>query len=262
METKGRIIMNRMENIESQLTNKVIVSIITPLYNCQDVIRETIDSVLAQTYPHWELIIVDDVSSDNSREIVKEYEALDKRIKLIELSVNGGAAIARNKGVEVAQGRFIAFLDSDDLWKETKLEKQVNFMIFNDYAFTCTDYEQLVDDTKKIKRIIKTRPKADYRIVIRYNPIGNSTVMYDTLKLGKVRIPEVSKRNDYALWLKMLRMEKYVYGINEVLATYRIQKKSLSRNNVKLIKHQWQVYRKLEKMNFFKSIYIMVCYND
>jgi glycosyltransferase involved in cell wall biosynthesis len=233
------------------------VSIITPLYNCEDIIRETIGSVLAQTYPHWELIIVDDVSTDNSREVVKEYVAKDKRIKLIELSENGGAAIARNKGIEFAEGRFIAFLDSDDLWKETKLEKQVNFMLENDYAFTCTDYEQLVDDTKKIKLIIKARVKADYRIVIRYNPIGNSTVMYDTLKMGKVHIPEVRKRNDYALWLKILRIEKYVYGINEVLATYRIRKKSLSRNKVKLIKHQWYVYRKLEKLNFFKSLYIL-----
>ncbi|HOQ70826.1 MAG TPA: glycosyltransferase family 2 protein [Bacilli bacterium] len=238
-------------------TTPPLVSIITPLYNCEDIIRETIGSVLAQTYPHWELIIVDDVSTDNSREVVKEYVAKDKRIKLIELSENGGAAIARNKGIEVAEGRFIAFLDSDDLWKETKLEKQVNFMLENDYAFTCTDYEQLVDDTKKIKLIIKARVKADYRIVIRYNPIGNSTVMYDTLKMGKVHIPEVRKRNDYALWLKILRMEKYVYGINEVLATYRIRKKSLSRNKVKLIKHQWYVYRKLEKINFFKSLYIL-----
>jgi len=238
-------------------TTPPLVSIITPLYNCEDIIRETIGSVLAQTYPHWELIIVDDVSTDNSREVVKEYVAKDKRIKLIELSENGGAAIARNKGIEVAEGRFIAFLDSDDLWKETKLEKQVNFMLENDYAFTCTDYEQLVDDTKKIKRIIKARVKADYRIVIRYNPIGNSTVMYDTLKMGKVHIPEVRKRNDYALWLKILRIEKYVYGINEVLATYRIRKKSLSRNKVKLIKHQWYVYRKLEKLNFFKSLYIL-----
>lgn len=238
-------------------TTPPLVSIITPLYNCEDIIRETIGSVLAQTYPHWELIIVDDVSTDNSREVVKEYVAKDKRIKLIELSENGGAAIARNKGIEVAEGRFIAFLDSDDLWKETKLEKQVNFMLENDYAFTCTDYEQLVDDTKKIKLIIKARVKADYRIVIRYNPIGNSTVMYDTLKMGKVHIPEVRKRNDYALWLKILRMEKYVYGINEVLATYRIRKKSLSRNKVKLIKHQWYVYRKLEKLNFFKSLYIL-----
>lgn len=238
-------------------TTPPLVSIITPLYNCEDIIRETIGSVLAQTYPHWELIIVDDVSTDNSREVVKEYVAKDKRIKLIELSENGGAAIARNKGIEVAEGRFIAFLDSDDLWKETKLEKQVNFMLENDYAFTCTDYEQLVDDTKKIKLIIKARVKADYRIVIRYNPIGNSTVMYDTLKMGKVHIPEVRKRNDYALWLKILRIEKYVYGINEVLATYRIRKKSLSRNKVKLIKHQWYVYRKLEKLNFFKSLYIL-----
>ncbi len=238
-------------------TTPPLVSIITPLYNCEDIIRETIGSVLAQTYPHLELIIVDDVSTDNSREVVKEYVAKDKRIKLIELSENGGAAIARNKGIEVAEGRFIAFLDSDDLWKETKLEKQVNFMLENDYAFTCTDYEQLVDDTKKIKLIIKARVKADYRIVIRYNPIGNSTVMYDTLKMGKVHIPEVRKRNDYALWLKILRMEKYVYGINEVLATYRIRKKSLSRNKVKLIKHQWYVYRKLEKLNFFKSLYIL-----
>ncbi len=238
-------------------TTPPLVSIITPLYNCEDIIRETIGSVLAQTYPHFELIIVDDVSTDNSREVVKEYVAKDKRIKLIELSENGGAAIARNKGIEVAEGRFIAFLDSDDLWKETKLEKQVNFMLENDYAFTCTDYEQLVDDTKKIKLIIKARVKADYRIVIRYNPIGNSTVMYDTLKMGKVHIPEVRKRNDYALWLKILRMEKYVYGINEVLATYRIRKKSLSRNKVKLIKHQWYVYRKLEKLNFFKSLYIL-----
>ncbi|NLZ45348.1 MAG: glycosyltransferase family 2 protein, partial [Clostridiales bacterium] len=188
------------ENLEQPL-----VSIVTPLYNCETIISATIDSVIDQTYPNWELIIVDDVSTDNSVEVVEEYIKKDNRIKLIKLPVNGGAAVARNKGVENAKGRFIAFLDSDDLWKETKLEKQINFMLTNDYAFTCTNYEQLDDKTNKILRIIKAREKADYRLVIRYNPIGNSTVIYDCKKLGKVHIPEVRKRNDYALWLKMLR---------------------------------------------------------
>jgi len=237
--------------------NKPLVSIITPMYNSEHVIAETIESVLEQTYSNWELIIVDDLSTDNSVRVVTKYCATDKRIKLFSLEKNSGAAMARNKGIAEAKGRFIAFLDSDDLWKTIKLEKQIKFMLDNDFAITATDYEQITEDNIT-KRVIKTREKIDYKTALKFNPIGNSTVLYDVEKLGKVEIPNIKRRNDYALWLKILRKEKYVYGINEVLASYRLRKKSISSNKIKVVKYQYHVYRKLEKLSFFKSIYLIL----
>mgnify|MGYP000976202487 CR=1 FL=1 len=236
---------------------KPLVSIITPMYNSEFVIADTIESVLEQTYSNWEFIIVDDLSTDNSLAVVKEYCNKDERIKLLSLEENSGTAIARNKAISEAKGCFIAFLDSDDLWKPKKLEKQISFMIENDYAITSTNYEQLTENNK-VKRIIKTREKINYKIALKFNPIGNSTVVYDVTKLGKVEIPNIKRRNDYALWLKILRSEKYVYGINEVLASYRLRKNSISSNKVKVIKYQYYVYRKLEKLSFIKSVYLIL----
>ena len=234
-----------------------LVSIIMPMYNAEKYIKESIKSVLNQTYEIWELLIIDDVSTDNSLEIVEEYVERDSRIKLFRLDENSGPAVARNVGIKNSIGDFISFLDSDDLWHAEKLEIQLRFMIDNNYSITCTDYEQIDKEGKSRNKIIKTKIKADYDMVLKYNPIGNLTVMYNVDKLGKIKIPNIKKRNDYLLWLTILKKEKYIYGINQVLASYRVHPNSISSNKFELVKYHWHIYRKIENISFIKSLYLI-----
>ena len=192
---------------------KGLVSVITPTYNCAKFIGETIESVQAQTYQQWEMIIVDDCSTDNTKEIVDKYIKEDSRIKYFCLKNNSGAAVARTKAMELANGEYMAFLDSDDIWTEEKLKKQLAFMKKHDVAFSCTAYEQIDENGKLLNKIIKTVPKADYNRVLLDCPVGNSTVMYNVEKMGKFEVPNIRKRNDDALWLRMLKKEKYIYGM-------------------------------------------------
>ena len=152
-----------------------LVSIVTPTYNCGKFITETIESVIGQTYKNWEMIIVDDCSKDNTQEIVKKYLKNDKRIKYIKFEKNQGAAIARNTAIREAKGRYIAFLDSDDLWSKDKLEKQINFMKKNSYSFTCTAYEQIDENNNLLNKIIRPKIKADYNRILLDCPVGNYT---------------------------------------------------------------------------------------
>lgn len=184
---------------------KGLVSVITPTYNCAKFIGETIESVQAQTYQQWEMIIVDDCSTDNTKEIVDKYIKEDSRIKYFCLKNNSGAAVARTKAMELANGEYMAFLDSDDIWTEEKLKKQLAFMKKHDVAFSCTAYEQIDENGKLLNKIIKTVPKADYNRVLLDCPVGNSTVMYNVEKMGKFEVPNIRKRNDDALWLRMLK---------------------------------------------------------
>jgi len=234
-----------------------LVSIIMPMYNAEKYIKESIKSVLNQTYEIWELLIIDDVSTDNSLEIVEEYVERDSRIKLFRLDENSGPAVARNVGIKNSIGDFISFLDSDDLWHAEKLEIQLRFMIDNNYSITCTDYEQIDEEGQSRNKIIKTKIKADYDMVLKYNPIGNLTVMYNVDKLGKIKIPNIKKRNDYLLWLTILKKEKYIYGINQVLASYRVHPNSISSNKFELVKYHWHIYRKIENISFIKSLYLI-----
>jgi glycosyltransferase involved in cell wall biosynthesis len=231
------------------------VSIITPTYNCGKYIGETIESVLKQTYKNWEMIIIDDCSTDNTMDIVEEYCKNDKRIKYYRLEANSGAAVARTKAMELATGKYFAFLDSDDLWMPDKLEKQIMYMKANNYNFTCTAYEQIDENGIPLKRVIRTMPKTDYNGVLLCCPIGNSTVIYNAEKLGKFIVPNIRKRNDDALWLQILKKEKYIYGMPDVLVRYRVRSKSLSSNKVELIKYHWQLYRKIEHLSIFRSVF-------
>lgn len=234
------------------------VSIITPAYNCEQFISKTIESVLSQTYPHWEMIVVNDCSSDTTGQIAQKYASYDKRIKYIKLEYNSGAAVARNVAMSMAKGQYIAFLDSDDLWHPGKLSTQIKFMQDNNYKFSCTDYEQIDESGNPLGKIIKCREKADYKRVLLDCPIGNSTVMYDVSQLGKFEIPDIRKRNDDALWLKMLKKEKYIYGLSQVLTQYRIRKDSISANKLKLVKYHWTLYRKIEKLNIIRSLFYII----
>ena len=233
---------------------KYLVSIITPLYNSEKYIKKTIKSVLNQSYKNWEIIIIDDFSKDKGKKIVKNYAKNYSKINLIELDENKGAAFARNKGIEVSKGRFIAFLDSDDFWHHDKLKKQVKFMLENNYYFTYTKY-QLVDKKGNIlNKNINIKNKLNYRKLLFTNYIGCLTAMYDTKKLGKVYMPLIRKRQDYALWLKILKKINYGYGLNETLAYYRIHNNSISSNKFELLRYQWKLYRDIENISYLESL--------
>lgn len=236
------------------MSNK-LVSIITPTYNCAKFIARTIDSVKAQTYENWEMIIVDDRSQDNTKEIVEDYMKNDPRIQYHLLDSNSGAAVARTTAMKLAKGEYMAFLDSDDIWMPNKLECQIKWMEENDYAFSCTAYEQIDEDDNLLNRTIKTVKKTDYNRLLLDCPVGNSTVMYNVEKMGKFEVPNIRKRNDDALWLQMLKKEKYIWGMTDVLMKYRIRQNSISSNKFKVIKYHWILYREIEHLSVLRSAF-------
>jgi glycosyltransferase len=235
------------------------VTIIMPSYNSENFIIESIESVLAQTYSNWELIIVDDCSPDDSNKIIAKYIDSDSRIKLIKLQKNSGPAIARNMAIETANGRYIAFLDSDDVWLPNKLEKQIKFMQDNDLAFTYSSYKLVGEDNEGLGLFI-TKDKISYFDMLKTCSVGCLTAIYDTEKIGKQYMPLILKRQDYGLWLKILKLIGETRGILEPLATYRIRKNSVSSNKVKAAKYQWKIYREIEKLSFLKSLYYFAFY--
>ncbi len=237
-----------------------LVSIITPTYNCAKFIARTIDSVLAQTYKNWEMIIVDDRSQDNTREIVEEYMKNEPRIQYHLLDENSGAAVARTTAMKLAGGYYMAFLDSDDIWLPDKLERQITWMRENNYAFSCTAYEQIDEDDNSLGRVIKTVKRTNYNRLLLDCPVGNSSVVYDVEKMGKFEVPNIRKRNDDALWLQMLKKEKYIWGMPDVLMKYRIRKNSISSNKFKVIKYHWILYREIEHLSVVRSAFHICCW--
>lgn len=236
-----------------------LVSIIMPLYNGEEFIEETLQSILNQNYKNWELIITDDKSTDKGPEIVENYSKLETRIKLIKLQENSGAAVSRNRSIKEAKGKYIAFLDSDDLWKNEKLEKQIDFMEKNKYDFTFTKYQQMNENGEKMEKYIEVPSKINYKRALFYNPVGCLTAIYNQESLGKIYMPLIRKRQDYALWLKILKITSG-YGLNENLAYYRLRKNSISANKVEMLKWHWILYREVEKMNISKSIFYEISY--
>lgn len=236
-----------------------LVSVITPTYNCADFIVSTIESVQKQTYENWEMIIVDDCSTDRTKEIVERIAESDNRVRYYCLDKNSGAAVARTKAMELANGEYMAFLDSDDIWLPNKLELQLEFMKKNNYSFSGTAYEQIDEDGNLLGKIIKIPKKVDYNRLLLDCPVGNSTVMYSVKDMGKFKVPNIRKRNDDALWLTMLKKEKYIHGMPDVLMRYRIRKNSISSNKFKVIKYHWILYRDIEHLSFVRSAF-HVCY--
>lgn len=236
-----------------------LVSIITPSYKSEKFISQTIESVLSQTYQDWEMIIVDDVSPDNSNEIIEEYKKKDNRIKLIKLEKNSGPAIARNRAIEEARGKYIAFLDADDIWYENKLEKQIKFMNERSLALTYSSYDLMDEEENGLGRFM-TKDKITYNDLLKTNSIGCLTAIYDVEKIGKVLMPNIIKRQDYGLWLKILKKVDYAEGILEPLAKYRIMKNSVSSNKLVAAKYVWKLFREVERLNIFKSFYYFCFY--
>ncbi|OIK10460.1 glycosyl transferase [Bacillus sp. MUM 116] len=231
------------------------ISIITPSYNASKVINKTIESVLMQTYQKWEMIIVDDCSTDDTPEILKRYAEEDDRIRVIFAKENGGAAIARNLALKHAQARYIAFLDSDDCWKLDKLERQLTFMQKNDYAFTFTGYEFISNDGVLLNKYVSAPEKITYEDMLKNTIVGCLTVMVDRKKIGQIQMPNIRTRQDLAMWLAILKKGFNAYGLNENLAEYRIGNLSISKNKWKAAKMNWFVYRKIEKLNFLKAFW-------
>ncbi len=229
-----------------------LVSIITPSYNCAGFIGETIESVLAQSYRNWELLITDDCSTDGSREIISEYVRKDSRIRLLCLDKNSGAGVARNNSIREAKGRFIAFCDSDDRWYPEKLEKQLSFMAEKDCALSYTSYITC-DEAGRTDGIVVCRQTETLRSLTRDDKIGCLTVVYDTEKVGKVYMPALRKRQDWAMKLKIMKLCRRAYGMKEPLAIYRHRDSSLSRNKTALIRYNIAVYREVLGWNVFRA---------
>lgn len=233
-----------------------LVSIIVPVYNAERFIEETIQTVLDQTYANWELILVDDKSTDGSIKLITPYLKKDKRIKLIKSKTNLHAAQTRNKGIDAAKGRFIAFLDADDLWASSKLKKQVAFMLEKDCAFSFTGYEFADSTGKPNGKRVYVPCNITYRQALKNTTISTITVMLDTEKLSKdeIYMPSI-KSEDTATWWKILRNIDCAFGLNETLSIYRRNKLTLSSNKLKAVKQTWDLYRVSESIGPIRSCY-------
>lgn len=231
-----------------------LVSVIMPSYNSSRFIGESIDSVLSQTYQNWELLITDDCSKDNTIDIINSYVKKDFRVKLYKFGVNSGAAVARNNSIEKANGRFIAFLDSDDIWYPNKLELQLDFMDKNNIAFSCSNYDQIYENGEFNNKIIKVPKAISYNKYLKNTIIGCLTVIIDKSIVGDFRMPNIKSSHDMALWLIILKRGFNCFGLNKVLATYRLVSNSNTAKKGKAAKDVWKVYREIEKLSLFKSI--------
>lgn len=237
-----------------------LVSIITPMYNSEKYIKQCIESVINQTYKNIEMIIIDDGSTDKSRQIVLEYANKYDLIKYIKQERNMGIAEARNNGIRSSKGRFIAFLDSDDLYKKDKIEKQINFMLKNNYAFTYTSYDLIDENSLSLNKIIKAKDNYDYETLLKGNNIGCLTVILDKEKINCEIEFSKNHHEDYILWLKLLKNNIKAYGMEEILSSYRKTNSSISHNKFKAASWTWQIYRKIEKLTFFKSVNCFINY--
>lgn len=239
-----------------------MVSIITPTYNSSKYIAMTIDSVISQSYSNWELIIVDDCSTDDTVEIINRYMNADKRIRLYVLDKNSGAGVARNKALELSNGRFIAYLDADDLWLSKKLEYQVDFMLKNRYGFSCVSYEVIDDNGVSKNKFIYQLPSVDYKGFLTNNYLQTVGIMVDTYMINKniLIMPNIRRRQDAATWLQVLKTGQRCYGLINVLAQYRRTNNSLSSNKLKAVKGTWDLYRNIEGLPLPYCLYCFFRY--
>ncbi len=235
------------------------ISIITSSYNSKGFLRETAESIANQTEQDYEWIVVDDNSTDGSRDIIRKIAVSDSRIKPVFLPLNRGPAGARNAGIEQATGRFIAFLDSDDVWLPEKLQLQLAFMKETGTPLSFTAYQRM-DENGTPERIVSVPETVDYHSLLKSNVIGMLTAVYDRTQLGLRFLPAIRKRQDYALWLQILKEGHVARGLDQVLARYRIHGNSISRNKLDAARYQWRVYRELEKLGRCRSAWYFAHY--
>lgn len=238
-----------------------LVSIVMPVHNAERYLEEAIRSVMSQTYAGWELLVINDNSSDSSMDIASKLAAEDKRIKIYDNPHSTGyPATPRNMAVDLAKGRYIAFLDSDDVWLHDKLEHQLPFFGESDnVGVVFSDYEKVDFDSKRENRIIRARKRTTYSKLLLGNVIGNVTAMYDVGRVGKVYFPLV-RHEDYAMWLSILKRGFVALNTGRVVALYRVTDGSVSSHKMRLLSWQWDIYRKVEHLGLFSSMYYYLNY--
>lgn len=231
------------------------------MFNSEVYISETINSVLNQTYSNWELLLIDDYSGDDTIKIADDFVSKNFNIKLLKNDTNLGPAISRNKGIEMAQGDYIAFLDADDLWKPEKLQKQIDFMESQNCDVCFSSYEQIDELGKPLNKLVKALPELSYQKYLKSNYIGNLTGVYNAKVLGKIKAPNLLKRQDWVLWLNAIKKSgKPALGIQEPLAYYRVREHSISSNKLNLLKYNYLVYKKGLGFSTLKSTYYMILF--
>lgn len=237
-----------------------LVSVVMPNFNGARFIDEAIHSVLAQTYGDLELIIVDDCSTDDSRDIIAAREDRDPRIRSFYHADRTGPAAARNRAIAEARGRYIAFLDSDDLWEPSKLARQIPLHESTDCVLSYTSYQGIDETGKALGAPVPVPPRITYDHLLKTCEISCATAMYDTGKVGKVCMPSILRRQDYALWLCLLRGGGVAYGCPDCLARYRTYRGSLSSNKFVAARYHWKVLRTLEHQPLLPAAYYFVHY--
>lgn len=237
---------------------KALVSIITPSFNSASFIIETIQSVQSQTYTNWEMIIIDDDSIDETENVVKSCIEKDTRIQFYKLTQNSGPAVARNKGIEMAKGDFLTFIDADDVWFPNFIENSIITIQETGIPFVFSSYKRSNENLEFVYSDFIVPNKVTYTDILKSNSISCLTAFLDIKILGKKHMPLIRKRQDMGLWLQYLKEIPFAYGIQETQAIYRIRENSLSRKKSDLIKYQWQFYREVEKLNVFQSFYYLL----
>ena len=240
-----------------KLSKEPLVSIIMPSYNSEKYISDSIESILSQTYSNWELLITDDCSTDNTINIISDFKDRDCRIKLFLNDVNSGSGLSRNKSIEYAKGKYIAFLDSDDLWRKSKLYEQIRFMECNSYLFTYTSYQKF--DANGKRGVVNPITSVTYEKLLYSNVIGCLTAIYNSEVLGKFYMPDIRRKQDFGLWLDILKEVPKAYCLNKVLADYRCDS-GVTSNKFKVLKQQWQFYRDVAGLSRTKSYYFFFFY--
>lgn len=237
-----------------------LVSIITPSYNSAKYIAQTIGSVQQQTLADWELLITDDCSTDDTAAIINFFIANDNRIRLFSLPQNSGPGVARNNSINQATGKYIAFLDSDDIWKPEKLEKQVSFMQHSGSHFTFSFYDCMDENGLLINQRVEAPKILAYKQLFFCNYVGNLTGIYDSDYFGKIPISAVKKRQDWIVWLTVLKKLKYAHPVPESLAVYRIRTASVSSSKMSLLQYNYAVYRNFHRINVVASLGCMMVF--
>jgi teichuronic acid biosynthesis glycosyltransferase TuaG len=237
-----------------------LISVIVPCYNMERFITDTLNSVINQTFTDWELLIVDDSSSDDTLKIIRTFCEKDPRIHFATQIQHGGIAKARNQCIQMAKGKFFAFLDADDLWHPNKLEQQLKFMTERNIGFSYTSYDCVNESGQPLNKTIKTAGDLDYKAYLHNTIIGCSTVMINTAIVGQVTVPDFRTSEDTATWLNILKKGFKAYAITEPLTSYRIRSKSASSNKLKASADLWRVYRRQEKLPLPNAIYSFSCY--
>ncbi len=253
-----------MTDNDTNTKNEPLVSVIVPVFNTRNFIIDSIYSVINQTYSNWELIIVNDNSTDDSYELIKYCiscnNVINQKVKIINNTSNLGVVCSRNIGVEVAKGDFIAFLDSDDIWHRDKLKKQINFMKKNNINWSFTNYQRITENNEYLKKVLCPLKKIEYSSLLRSNYIGILTTVYCCKSIGKQYFQHNKfRREDYLLWIKLVNLGEIAYLLPEVLAYYRVRKASMSSNKIKMLKKNIQLLSSL-RLNVFQIIYYSTTY--